>query len=153
MTHQEKKIAYLQTRNLLSKGLSAREVAEKLGITTKAVHQRIHRWKLPHLPQGGRRGEKNHQYKKPEDRICNKNGYIKRYHPEHPFCDSYGYVLEHRMVVEQMIGRFLTKLEVVHHKDHNKANNAPDNLMLFSCQADHVAWEKSERSYKDKIPF
>lgn len=51
-------------------------------------------------------------------------------------------VHEHRLVAEKKIGRKLKPGEVVHHIDRNKRNNAPDNLMIFSSQAEHAAWHK-----------
>ena len=39
-------------------------------------------------------------------------------------------ILEHRLVMEQKLGRKLTKHEIVHHKDKNKKNNKEDNLEL-----------------------
>lgn len=48
----------------------------------------------------------------------------------HPNSDREGYVLEHRIVMEQHIGRLLKPGEVVHHKDGNKKNNSIDNLAL-----------------------
>jgi hypothetical protein len=29
---------------------------------------------------------------------------------------------------------------VVHHKDRNDYNNAPDNLMVFACNGDHIRY-------------
>ncbi len=48
----------------------------------------------------------------------------------------------HRIVAEEKIGRKLKKGEVVHHIDGNKQNNTPDNLMVFSSQAEHARWHK-----------
>ena len=39
-------------------------------------------------------------------------------------------VLEHNDVMERIIGRKLTVCEEVHHKDKNRSNNSPDNLVL-----------------------
>lgn len=41
-----------------------------------------------------------------------------------------GYVLEHRYVMAQMLGRPLEKWEQVHHRDGDKHNNHPSNLEL-----------------------
>jgi|ERR1035438_3715743 hypothetical protein len=38
---------------------------------------------------------------------------------------------EHRIVAEQKLGRKLLRSEVVHHKDGDKLNNAPDNLIVM----------------------
>lgn len=52
---------------------------------------------------------------------------------------------EHRLVAEEMLGRPLRKGEIVHHIDHNKLNNKPENLQVMS-QSEHVMehkpWEK-----------
>lgn len=49
---------------------------------------------------------------------------------EHPFANKDGYVMEHRLVVEKSIGRYLTKYEIVHHLDGNGHNNGISNLQL-----------------------
>jgi len=43
----------------------------------------------------------------------------------------------HRVVAEIKLGRPLERTEVVHHKDHNKWNNHPDNLEVMT-QAEHA---------------
>ena len=48
-----------------------------------------------------------------------------------------GYIMEHRLVMAQYLGRLLTKMEVVHHIDHNPSNNLITNLMLFESNAKH----------------
>ena len=60
-----------------------------------------------------------------------KGDYVYAVVPEHPFCTEHGYVLMHRVVMENHIGRLLNSNEIVHHKDRNKKNNSIDNLELL----------------------
>lgn len=43
---------------------------------------------------------------------------------------------QHRVVMERKLGRKLKKGEIVHHIDHNKKNNHPDNLQVMT-QSEH----------------
>jgi DNA-binding CsgD family transcriptional regulator len=57
--------------------------------------------------------------------------------PNHPFADSKGYVREHRLVMEDYLGRYLEEDECVHHIDGDKGNNSIENLELMLIE-DHV---------------
>lgn len=69
--------------------------------------------------------------------LIHRNGYLMAHKPEHPNCTAEGLVPEHRLVMESMIGRYLTSDERVHHIDGNKANNIEENLMLFPSNSAH----------------
>jgi hypothetical protein len=43
-------------------------------------------------------------------------------------------ILQHRLVVEQMIGRKLESWERVHHKNGDRTDNRPENLELWSIE-------------------
>ena len=58
-----------------------------------------------------------------------------------PMARQDGYIMEHRLVVAQAIGRLLTRTEVVHHVNHNSLDNRPENLMLFATNRDHKRYE------------
>tara|TARA_R110000823_G_C15659719_1_gene471932 strand:+ start:52 stop:576 length:525 start_codon:yes stop_codon:yes gene_type:complete len=45
---------------------------------------------------------------------------------------------EHRVVMEMIVGRRLSKGEVVHHINHNRSDNHPENLQLMS-RSDHAS--------------
>lgn len=71
-----------------------------------------------------------------------KDGYIRVYCPNHPSVINKRRkdVLEHRLIMEQKIGRYLTKEEVVHHKNEVRTDNHPDNLMLFPNNVEHLRY-------------
>lgn len=57
--------------------------------------------------------------------------------------DTSGYVCQgrdrqHRKVAEEQLKRPLFPQEVVHHIDHNKTNNNPDNLYVFPNESSHT---------------
>lgn len=51
---------------------------------------------------------------------------------------------EHRVMMEQAIGRKLLRSEVVHHKDHVRSNNSHDNLELMSLSEHASLHRKGE---------
>ena len=75
------------------------------------------------------RGDKNHAWK--GGRIVEGGGYVLVKSREHPNANNNGYVLEHRLVMEKKLGRYLLPHENVHHKDGVRDNNSPDNLELW----------------------
>jgi len=61
---------------------------------------------------------------------------------------------KHRAIMENIIGRPLKKEEVVHHVDGNLRNNDPNNLMLFTSQAEHFKWHReNDMRYRGGGPF
>lgn len=60
------------------------------------------------------------------------------------YAKSFG-IHTHRIIAARKLGRHLQLGEVVHHIDGNKRNNNPDNLMVFSSQAEHVKWHKEHK--------
>jgi len=70
-------------------------------------------------------------------------GYIYVYCPNHPSNPKNGYVLEHRLVMEKKLGRYLTKDEIVHHNNGIKDDNREENLSLFCNASSHTIFERS----------
>lgn len=59
-------------------------------------------------------------------------GYVAIKAHGHPMAYADGYILKHRFIMAEKLGRILSKDEQVHHKDGNKLNNKPDNLELLT---------------------
>ena len=94
-------------------------------------------------PNYGNRGSDNNLFK--GDKILTSNGYIKIYKPDHPLSDKNGRILEHRYIAEQILAtegqliningtNVLNPDLVVHHKDEDKTNNNPNNLIILTEQ-------------------
>jgi hypothetical protein len=65
-------------------------------------------------------------------------GYVLVWQPAHPAASSSGYVLEHRLVMEQHLKRYLLPDEVVHHRNGDRADNRIENLQLFDSNSSHT---------------
>jgi hypothetical protein len=101
-----------------------------------------------HLTSGERNGMYNRRGADSPNwkggRKIRADGYILIYAPNHPFAISDGaggkiYILEHRLIMERHLGRYLDSDEVIHHIDGNPSNNAIENLRLYASQSEHIS--------------
>ena len=84
----------------------------------------------------GKTGKKSSNWK--GGKIKQARGYVLIYSPDHPLRDSNKYVLDHRLLMEKHLGRYLTPKEVVHHINGDTADNRIENLKLFANQSEHL---------------
>jgi hypothetical protein len=66
-----------------------------------------------------------------------KDGYLYTYLPSHPDAIKLGYVLQHRLAMEEHLGRRLLKTEAVHHINGNRRDNRIENLVCCSSVGKH----------------
>ena len=107
-------------RELAAKGICARDIASTLGFCISAISK------------AGRRNGILITDPFHKGYVLTHNGYIMLRTPDHPFADSRGYVREHRLVMEDHLGRFLNPDEIVHHTEGVKTDNRKEKLEIDS---------------------
>ena len=75
-------------------------------------------------------------------------GYIQIYTRNHPYSCVGNTVFEHRLIIEDYIGRYLTLKEVAHHINKIKDDNRIENLMAFVNQSAHKRFHKNPNNVK-----
>lgn len=76
------------------------------------------------------------------------DGYIYIYFPDHPNATKDGYIMEHDLIMECIIGRHLKDDEVVHHINGIRNDNRKENLKLMTF-TEHARYHMLER-YRNK---
>jgi len=120
--------------------MSQSECGVRFGVSQKVIWLAMKKMGIPSRVAAKRdqRGPKNSSWKGGRVLVAASTGdtrfsdagywYIRK--PDHPNATKSGYVAEHVFVVTEQAGRALEKGECVHHKDMNKQNNVPDNLVI-----------------------
>ena len=130
-------------------GLTQEIVGQKLGVSPKLVHKACKRFGIQCQRRGPRGGAGHPNWE--GGRHSDKNGYILVHRPGHPMARSLGsshkpaYVLEHRLVMAEYLGRMLEPYEVVHHKNADVTDNRIENLELYTSNAQHLRDELTGR--------
>ena len=130
---------------------SGREIAKEIGCSNSKVYYWLDKfgidkrtksetWKSFHDKGILNNEGKNHPNWKSVINYT-KNGYKTVFCPSHPRSNK-NRVLFHFLVVEEYLGRFLKKDEIVHHIDGDKLNNDINNLWI-SNSSKHAKAHKS----------
>jgi len=71
--------------------------------------------------------------------------YVYIHSPNHPHATKDRYVAEHRLIMEELLRRYLTPNEIVHHVDGDSFNNDVENLVLCNTVANHMDQHPRQR--------
>lgn len=92
-------------------------------------------------------------------RLKDKEGYVYKFQPEHPYRNTQNCVRQHRLVMERWLREndptnpslieiggvlYLRREAVVHHINEIKDDNRKDNLRLFANKGDHAGFHKKK---------
>lgn len=102
------------------------------------------------LPARGQDGSNTPNWK--GGRTYHSKGYVYAKAPDHPRAWN-GYVLEHILVAEAKLGRYLEEGETVHHKNEIKDDNSPDNIEVYATPGEHTSIHTREHHRDEKGRF
>ncbi|SMB97718.1 Homeodomain-like domain-containing protein [Thermanaeromonas toyohensis ToBE] len=132
--------------SLYQNGYTLTEVGDALGIDRITVYRWLVKYGIKRRPNHARPGvmarERNPQWKGGRSR---KDGYIVVNVP-----NSKRYLPEHRIIIEQHLGRKLQSDEIVHHVNERRDDNRLENLVVIK-RADHMRLHQTKYSKADLL--
>jgi hypothetical protein len=118
-------------------GCSLAEMAKAVGTVGREVKKFLRRNGVTKDFPTTKIGEKHYAWR---GRMKDSDGYIQVHVKGHPNARKHThYILEHRLVMEEFLGRHLLPTEVVHHINGVKDDNRIENLQLFDSNGAHLA--------------
>lgn len=152
---------------------SLQSIADELSVNRNTIRNRFIAFGIPRRTRTAHLRGKS----KPAEQRAKMSAARKRYWQKHPATDEYrtklsesrtktgitkagrrifipgvGRVLEHRYIIQQLLGRPLLSSEQVHHIDGDRLNNSLDNLVLLT-NSDHQKLHYSERERDENGRF
>ena len=128
--------------------IELRKVQKGKRLCSEVSRESLERYKLL-IVQGKRRDNKRRKKSEGTGNKIKNKGYILIHKPMHPRAMCDGYVFEQWIVMEEFLGRYLTKEETVHHKNHIRDDNRIENLVLYANRSEHM--KKAHNQLKEVL--
>ena len=139
-THRHRIFDVEQMMKWIDEGKTHVWIASQMDCSPKYISQYCQRNGIKCQRRGPRSGEGHPDWK--GGRRLDRDGYVLVYCTSHPRKRKHSnVVLEHILVMEKHLGRYLLPCEVVHHKNKVKSDNRLENLELFSTNGEHLKHE------------
>lgn len=130
-------------------GMSQSEVGLTLGVSQKVVYRYMLRHDMKARPAVKRNQLRENNSYWHGGKVVDDAGYILIKCDEHPRAKKYGgYVREHILVAEKILGRNLMPDEVVHHINEIKSDNRPENLAVMN-RSEHIRYHALKKYGKE----
>lgn len=133
-------------------GLSTAQIAKLIGLSQSHIRRLMRKYAIPRrsiseakrgIP--AKRGDQSPSWRGGRVFLGSGRKYIGIRNPDHPYANSYGYVMEHRLVMEEHLGRRLEPGEIIHHINGDPRDNRIENLILFASRSKHTAFHRATR--------
>jgi len=111
-----------------NEGLSTHRIARLCNFSHRTICDWLIKFNIRRRTFIGKTGKDSIRWKGGKHK--DGKGYVLIYKPKHPYATKKHYIMEHRLVMEKKLGRYLTKDEIVHHKNGIKDDNHIENLRL-----------------------
>lgn len=127
---------------------SINKISRRLNVSARTIRKYLIKYDIPlrnhnDSNKASNSGKNNHKWN--GGITTHPDGYTLVKNREHPHSDPRGYVYEHRLVMEEFLGRFLTSEEYVHHLNEDKTDNRIENLTILS-PAEHTKMHNIQRA-------
>ena len=128
-------------------GKLGREIAEECTVSEPAIYYWLKKFNIKRRTNTETRmGINNPNWKGGK---IKHHGYVRILRPNHPRANRDGYVLEHIIIMEELLNRFIKIKEKVHHINGIRDDNRLENLYLCKDKSEH---QKIEHSLSNCLP-
>ncbi len=133
----------------INKNRDVKNIAEELGCARWTVVKALQRLKIRKFPD---RSQEKVDPSLPPGVKKRRDGYIMVFRRDHPNAGPQGYIMQHRLVAEEALGRYLTGIEEVHHLNLSRSDNRLSNLLVMADHGMHRRFHVNPPAWVPRCP-